>query len=532
MLRLLASALAGTVLFSTPVSAEDLTILHINDFHSRVEPINKTDSTCSAKDAEANACFGGIARLKTAIDQNRKDGTNVLLLDAGDEFQGSLFYTTYKGRDAAEFMNGLGFEAMAVGNHEFDDGPAVLSAFADLLKLPLLSANVDVSREPLLQNRIKPSTVIEKNGQRIGVIGLTPLDTPDLASPGPNISFADPVPAVRKEVASLQAQGVTRIVLLSHSGYAEDKRIAATVDGVDAIVGGHSHTLLSNTEKNVAGPYPTLVKNPAGRDVPIVSAASYGKYLGKLTLTFDDAGEVTAAKGDPILLDASIPEDETLKARVAELAKPLEAVRAEVVAKVAAPLDGSRENCRVSQCEMGTLMADAMLDRVASQGVTIAIANGGGLRASIDAGDVTMGEVLTVLPFQNTLATMKLKGADIVASLEQGVSGVQDLAGKFPQVAGLQIDWTPQGIAGQNRIEAVRVRFGDRWTPIDPNATYSVVTNDYMRRGGDGYRLFNEKAIDPYDFGPALETVLIDYLKKQNEPYQAYTDGRIANVAR
>ncbi|GGE07357.1 multifunctional 2',3'-cyclic-nucleotide 2'-phosphodiesterase/5'-nucleotidase/3'-nucleotidase [Aureimonas endophytica] len=523
--------LAGTMLATLPAKADyALTILHINDFHSRIEPINKTDSTCTPKDEEAKACFGGIARLKTAIDAHRKDDANILLLDAGDQFQGSLFYTTYKGRDAAEFMNHIGFEAMAVGNHEFDDGPPTLADFANRIHFPLLTANIDLSGEPDLKAGILPFTVVEKGGEKLGIVGLSPRETPELSSPGKALVFEDPIPAARRAVAALEEQGIDKIVLLSHSGYETDKRIAAAVDGIDVIVGGHSHTLLSNSDKAAAGPYPTLVKNPSGREVPIVQAASYGKYLGEVHLVFDDAGNVTSAKGDPILLDASIAEDAEFKARVAELAKPLEEMRAKVVAKVAGPVDGNRDTCRLGECSMGVLVTDAMLDRVKDQGVSIAIMNGGGLRASIDEGDVTMGEVLTVLPFQNTLATFRLKGAEIVAALENGVSQVQDRAGRFPQVAGLQIDWSPQGVAGENRIRAVRVKSGDAWVPIDPAATYGVVSNNYMRTGGDGYKVFAEKAVDAYDYGPTLETVVIDYLAKQNGAYQPHVDGRIKTV--
>ncbi|KAB0679403.1 bifunctional metallophosphatase/5'-nucleotidase [Aureimonas leprariae] len=531
LIPFLAAATVATA--ASPALADfDLTILHINDFHSRIEPINGSDSTCSTKDEAAKKCFGGIARLRTAIEQHKGDGPNVLILDAGDQFQGSLFFTTYKGRDAAEFMNMLGFEAMATGNHEFDDGPATLADFVNRIHFPMLMANADLTAEPNLKAGILPSTVVTKGETKIGIIGLTPRDAAELSSPGRNIRFEDAAPAVTREVARLQDQGVTKIVLLSHSGYEEDKRLAAAVDGIDVIVGGHSHTLLSNTDRKAAGPYPTMVKGPSGREVPIVQAASYGRYLGELHVTFDDAGNVVKAEGQPILLDASIPEDAEFKARVAELAKPLEAVRNEVVGKVAGPVDAARENCRIAECQMGDLVADAMLDRVKDQGVTIAIANGGGLRASIDGGDVTMGEVLTVLPFQNTLATFKLKGSEIVAALEAGVSQVQDLAGRFPQVAGLQIDWSPQTLPNEGRIKAVRVKAGDAWVPIDPAATYGVVSNNYMRNGGDGYAVFAEKAADPYDFGPALETVVIDYLAKQPATYQPYTDGRIKNLDR
>ena len=364
-------------------------------------------------------------------------------------------------------------------------------------------------------------------GEKIGVIGLTPQDNQELTSAGTSISFGDPVEAVRKQVAALTAEGVSKIVLLSHSGYLVDQKIAAAVDGIDVIVGGHSHTLLSNSVPTAGGPSPTLVAAPDGTKVPIVQTGSYGKYLGRLDVTFDDAGVVTAAVGEPILLDASIAEDAGIKARIAELAKPLEAVRNTVVGETAAPIEGSAAYCRTQQCTMGDLVTDAMLDRVKDQGISIAITNGGGLRASIDGGPISMGEVLTVLPFQNTLATFTLKGAGIVAALENGVSQIETGGGRFPQVAGLEFDWSPSGEAGKSRIKAVRVLTGGKAVPIDPAASYRVVTNNFMRNGGDGYAAFASGS-DAYDFGPTLDSVVADYLGKA--PFVPPTAVRIRLV--
>lgn len=173
---------------------------------------------------------------------------------------------------------------------------------------------------------------------------------------------------------------------------------------------------------------------------------------------------------------------------------------------------------------MGNLVADAMLDRVKDQGVTIAIANGGGLRASIDAGPVTMGEVLTVLPFQNTLSTFEVTGEAVVAALENGVSAVEDGAGRFPQVAGLKYSFDPAQPAG-SRVSDVMVANGDDWVPIDPAATYKLVSNNYVRGGGDGYAMFIDAA-NAYDFGPDLADVTAEYLAGM-QPYTPVIDGRI-----
>ncbi|KQT64431.1 MULTISPECIES: bifunctional metallophosphatase/5'-nucleotidase [unclassified Aureimonas] len=530
-LRRLAASL-GFLAASTGLASAEyrLTILHTNDVHSRLEPINKTDSTCGEKDLAAKACFGGAARLAAAVAEARASAANTLLVDAGDQFQGSLFYTFYKGREVAELMGRLGYEAMAVGNHEFDDGVPVLERFAEAVPFPVLMANADLTREPKLRALIERTTVIEKGGERIGLIGLTPEANGTLTQAGRTIAFEAPIEPVREAVKALTADGVTKIVLLSHSGYAEDQRIAAAVDGIDVIVGGHSHTLLANTLPGASGPYPTLVASPDGSAVRIVQAGSYGKYLGRLDVTFDDAGRVTEATGEPRLLDAAVPEDEGVKARVAELAGPLEALKTKVVAQAASVIDGARESCRVRECAMGDLVADAMLARVSDQGVEIAITNGGGLRASIDAGPVTMGEVLTVLPFQNTLSTFELSGADVIAALENGVSEVEEGGGRFPQVAGIEVDWSPAGTKGRDRIRAVRLLKDGKATPLDPAATYLVVSNNFMRGGGDGYAVFAEKGQNAYDYGPTLDAVLVDHLVASGSAFVPSTDGRIRQV--
>ncbi|APO86299.1 bifunctional UDP-sugar hydrolase/5'-nucleotidase [Marivivens sp. JLT3646] len=515
--RILASSCALALYAGAAMADYSLTILHTNDFHARFEPISKYDSTCSAEDNTAGDCFGGTARLVTAVAEARARSNNSILVDGGDQFQGTLFYTFYKGAMAAEFMNLLGYDGMTVGNHEFDDGPEVLRGFMDSVEFPVLMSNADFSGEALLSDKLLKSTVIERGGEKIGLIGLTPHDTDELASPGPNVIFTDPVDAVQGEVDKLTAEGVNKIIVLSHSGYSVDQRVAAETTGVDVIVGGHTNTLLGEMD-NAEGPYPTMVNNTA-----IVSAYAYGKFLGELNVTFDDDGNLTEASGQPILINGEVAEDAAVVARIGELAQPLEEVRNRVVAETAAEIVGVREDCRARECAMGSLISDAMLARVADQGIQIAIQNGGGIRASIDAGPVTMGEVLTVLPFQNTLSTFQVSGETMVAALENGASQWEEGAGRFPQVAGMSFTVDPSKPAGE-RLSDVMVA----GAPIDPAATYGVVSNNYVRNGGDGYGMFVD-ASNVYDFGPDLADVLAEYLAAQS-PFTPYTDGRITVV--
>jgi 5'-nucleotidase len=530
--RLLAGS-AALALMAGAASAEyTLHILHINDLHSRIEPISGSDSTCSADANAAGECFGGMARLHTKInelrDAIRAEGGNVIVLDAGDQFQGSLMYTTYKGAVEAEFMNMIGFDAMAVGNHEFDDGPEKLAEFVDLVDFPLVSGNLDLSQSNLLNGKVENHVVLEVGGERIGIVSALATDTVVTSSPGPNVIFQDEIDSLAADVAALEAEGVTKIIALTHVGLPMDIAIAQAVPGIDAVVGGHSHTYLSASDPGRAGAYPTWASQEDGTLVPVVQAYAYSKYLGHLELTFDDAGKLIHASGDTILLDASVPENEAVLARVAELAGPIEELKARVVATTSDAIEGSREVCRAVECPMGNLVADAMLDRVKDQGITIAIQNGGGLRASIDAGEVTMGEVLTVLPFQNTLATFQATGAQLVAALENGVSLVEEGAGRFPQVAGMKFTWKASNEPG-NRVLEVMVAEGDGFVPIDPEKVYGVVTNNFMRKGGDGYRMFVD-AMNAYDFGPGLELVVADYMAATGGTYTPYIDGRITRV--
>lgn len=533
-LAAIAALSASTLGLSAAPSFADYTlnILHFNDWHSRIEGNNKYESTCSAEEETKGECIGGAGRLVTAIAQERKklEGQNVLLLNAGDSFQGSLFYITYKGTAEEEFLNQIKPDAVTLGNHEFDDGESALVPYLDKAQFPVVSANVLPNDKSGAAGKIKPSIVVEVGGQKIGIIGAVTNDTPELASPGPNIAIADDVKSITAEVEKLKAQGVNKIIAVTHIGYRRERDVIAKIPGIDVVVGGHSHSLLSNIDPKAEGPYPTMVDNPDGSKVPVVQAASYSKYLGEFKVVFDDNGNVKEASGDPIFLDKSITPDPAVLARIKELGAPIEALKNKEVAETTEAIDGSRENCRTKECAMGNLVSEAILDRVKGQGVEIVVSNGGGLRASIDKGTVTMGEVLTVLPFQNTLATFQISGKDLVAGLENGVSQVEDGAGRFPQVAGLKYAFDKSVAPNAGRVKSVEVMEGGAWAPINPDKDYLVATNNYVRQGGDGYKVFADKAKNAYDYGPGLEQVVADYLAA-HRPYTPKLDGRITEVA-
>lgn len=513
-----------------PANAEfTLRILHSNDIHARYDETAPGGSACTAKDRESGKCVGGVARLATKLKELRTP--NAVYLDAGDQFQGTLFYTTYKAQPAWTFSNLLKVDAMTLGNHEFDDGPSMLAEFLANVSFPVLSANSDASGEPRLQGKYKPNTVITVQGQKIGIFGLTTIDTPVTSSPGPTMKFLGEIETARAQVAALQAQGVNKIIALTHIGYANDQALAKALDGIDVIVGGHSHTLLEAGNPRSAGPYPTKVNSPSGAPVAIVTAASYNQYLGQIDVTFDDAGLVTKAEGKAHFLANAAPMDPAIQAKVAEFAAPLEAVRAKPIGETSVALGGGDAICRFAECNLGNLIADAMLASAKPRGAQVAITNGGGIRSSIPAGKVTLGQVLEVLPFSNTVAVVTLTGAELRASLEHGVSRAHDATlsgtGRFPQIAAMRMTWDVTKPEGQ-RVQSLDIRQPDgSFKPVDPAADYVVATNNFMRVGGDGYALM-AAGRNAYDFGQNLEDALADQLKAG--PVAPAAEGRIRRV--
>ncbi|WP_343081009.1 metallophosphoesterase [Ostreiculturibacter nitratireducens] len=289
-----------------------LTILHTNDFHSQFGPIDFFDRDCPADENDAGKCFGGSARLATAIAEARARSDNTVLLDAGDQFPSLNDPSNARPKLLAELMNRMGYDAMALGSHEFDEGPQITRTFLDRLEFPALMANADLSEAPLLVGAVQKSTVIERGGERLGIIGLTPEGSTYWRDVD-YITISDSVTAVQTEVDKLTADGVDKIIVLSHSGYEADKRIARETTGIDVIVGGHTHTYLSNTLKPSQGPYPTTENG-----VPIVHAWPFGNTLGELQVSFDDRGNLVSAVGDQIRLDAEVAEDTSIKALVSD----------------------------------------------------------------------------------------------------------------------------------------------------------------------------------------------------------------------
>ncbi len=498
--------------------ARRLTILHMNDLHSRHEPVDARALSCRA-DLARDGCFGGVARLASALAAERAaaeaQGRTVLLLDAGDQFQGSLFYTAWKGDVELAVMHAIGTEAMTVGNHEFDNGPANLARFAAAARFPVLSANIDASAEPDLAGKLRPHVMIEKAGLRIGVVGLTTLEAITGSSPGPLVAFNPPGPALAASAAALKAQGAQLVIALSHLGVGMDYALAGQIPGVDVFVGGHSHTLLSDSEGGALGPAHQALHGPAGVAV-VVQAACYGRYYGRLDLDLDENGRPLAYGGDVRHVGLDLPEEPKVAAIVAGYAVQLDHVRQRVIGQTAAAIDNAA--CKTGECPLGDFIADAMLASV--HGADLAIMNAGGIRTGLPGGTVTMGDVLIMLPFSNTVATVTLTGADVLAALANGVARVG--AGGFPQLGGARMVWSKEG----RRVETVELRRPDgSFAPLDPSRRYVVATNNFLRAGGDGYTVMRDRGIDPYDAGASMEDAVMAAFGRGAAP--GGLDGRI-----
>lgn len=530
--RLLGFGLCLWLLWAVPALAGGdyaLTILHTNDIHAHLAAFDALGAFCDQDKAAKGACLGGTARLATAVAAERAKGGNTVLLDAGDQFQGTLFFTVFKGKANAVVMNRLGYDAMVLGNHEFDDGPVTLANFIRSLKFPMLGANVTVDAGNPLSGLVAPYIVREIGGRKVGIIGVAQPRTARMSSPGAGIAFAKPAGPVRNAVAALSAKGVDVIVVLSHAGLEGDKRLAASVAGIDVIVGGHSHVLLANGSPGAVGPCPLVVTGPDGGRTLIVTAGYWGRYLGVLHAGFDAAGHVTKYSGNPVPLDASVPEDPGMVAALAGFAKPLEAYRQTVLGQATAPLGAAM--CRQEECAAGDVLAEAMLDAGRRYKAVAALVNGGSVRAGIAEGKVTLGDVLTAYPFANTLTVVTVSGTALRKALEHGLAsvGLQSGLGRFPQVAGLRYAYDPGKPAGRRVVSVEVADASGRFAPLAPEADYRLAINSFLYRGGDGYAVFADQGRDVEDDGLMLSDLVCDWIKKTGT-LSGRLDGRVARV--
>jgi 5'-nucleotidase len=497
-----------------------LTIVHTNDTHAHHEPQD---------DGKGE---GGDGRMAHLIRQLRRTRQHVLLLDAGDRFAGTLFFNQHKGLDNVEVMNRLQFQVMAVGNHEFDVGDVGLAKFIAQINFPLVSANVDVSAVPELAGKILPAVVVRVAGRPVGIIGVTTADTKVTSAPSPNVRFdPDYVGRVQAQADRLRRQGINRLIVLSHIGLAEDRKLAQQIRGVSVIVGGHSHTILSNTfAKADVKHYPVVETNPDGWSVYIVQAGCNNRFVGQLDLEFAADGSVSKVSGDSLYLDPLVPADADVLATVARLAEPIRQLKntplpGPVTCAMPLPSDRGRQH----EIVLGNLIADAFRAKADSD---IAFVGSGTVRAPLPTTrPVTFGDVYTVMPFNNVLCQATYTGADLRKALENGVSTWEEKKGRFLQVAGLRYTFNPAAPPGQ-RLRSVSVEDRSQpgnFRPLEGARRYTVALDSFLRSGGDGFTVLRDRgeaAID--DLGPVQDVVIAHFGKIS--PLHGKLEGRIKQV--
>ncbi|XP_060557565.1 snake venom 5'-nucleotidase-like [Ruditapes philippinarum] len=521
------------------VTGFEITILHTNDVHARVEQFNKYGSACSGSDASDGKCFGGVARRLSKVQQIRNSHENVVLLDAGDQFMGTTWFNVHRGHATAFFMNQLGYNTMCLGNHEFDLGVEPLSNFLKNVTFPVVSANTDITKEPRLNGKFLKSIVTNVGTETIGIIGYITPETSQISKSGPTVSFKDILTTVREEVLDLESRGINKMIALGHAGFDMDKQVAG-IDGIDLVIGGHTNTFLYNGNppagEDIEGPYPVVADQPGGGKGLVVQAYTMGKYLGYLNLTFDQNGVVTKYTGNPILLDSSVQEDTMLLSYVKEWKKPVDALSKEIIGYSKVVLDGDRVHCRSKECNLGNLITDAIVayhvnfSHPASNWAPAAIAvwNGGGVRASIDKGEVSAGEAMAVMPFGNELDVVTVKGKNIRDQLEISVKdwSAKGESGRFLQMAGLKVVYNTRNPVGR-RVISVEARCLEcevpSYSPLQDNADYRLFLSTFLIGGGDGY---NFQPLHRERFNTLDLTTVIQYFK-QHSPVFPSTEGRI-----
>jgi 5'-nucleotidase / UDP-sugar diphosphatase len=505
-----------------------LTLLHCNDTHDRLEP-----TTIAGTDAAGKAFsvqYGGVARVKSAIESLKQNAINPVVVDAGDVFTGTIYGMIYKGLADLAYMEAFGVQVQTVGNHEFDNGPGQLAEYIKNATFPVVSANIDASAEPLLKDLLKKSTLLEVAGQKVGFVGVTTPDTPIASSPGDKVKFLDPLTSVQAEVDRLRGSGVSKIIVLSHLGYSQDVALAKQLRGVGAIVGGHSHTPLGKYEGNglptAEGNYPTVVKDANGKTILVLQSWEWGKIYSSIRITFSADGVPQFWKGAPVPVTNAFKSDPRLAATLRAFTIPIDAFRRNVVGTATVRLNGDRADVRKRETNLSNLIADANLWKTRSLGTTISLQNGGGVRASIEAGSVTQGQLIDVQPFGNTLFVLELTGAEVWGALENGVSQWEAGAGRFMHVAGLRYTFDLSQKAGSRVTKVETGNLKDGFVAIDRAKVYKVVTNNFVAAGGDGFEVLKNAKGSRVDTYFPDYTVMTEYFQflKTAEPK---VEGRI-----
>ena len=450
---------------SVPTCDVTLTILCITDLHGAL--------LSEDKDFATGKPVGGAAVVGAYIDAERQNAKGpVLVVASGDMMQGSAISNLSRGEAVIEFMNQLGFEACAIGNHEFDWGVDVLKERVRQARFPFLAANIFSGGGTKRPGGILPYTIVQKGNLKIGIIGVITEDAPVVINPKSikGLKFQRPEEIVNKIAAQLRKEGAKVVIVLAHIGGSQEKNgaivgpiagLASKLRGVDAVLGGHSHTIVSGTVNSI----------------PVMISGSNGIRLGVVRLKVD------VCKGGSSLLEESVKPtfaegvepNKAVASIVESFRKKLAGQLDKVIAVASEPIMRGR-----GESALGDLICDIMRDAV---GAAIAYENSGGIRTDLNKGSITGGQIYRIIPFDNTIVTMYLSGKQVKQALEQGTTekGVV-------QVSGIRYSYKPGDPSGQ-RIKSVTLEDG---MPISPAKLYLVATNDFMANGGDRFTVFQE----------------------------------------
>lgn len=365
----------------------------------------------------------------------------------------------------------------------------------------------------MLKGNYTPYTLLTVRGQKVAVVGIANNEVVSLAAACPRTFFEDTAACLQRTVRDLEAQGVKHIIALTHIGLPEDRKLARSVDGVDIIVGGHSHSYLGHDSEE--GPYPIIERSPSGQPVLVVTAKRAAQYLGELNVIFDAQGVPFRWNGGARELAAPETRDAETSALVQKYAASLDEFRNHKVGSHHLSLPDGIDACREDDCLGGSLIADAMLEYARPFGGQVALCNGGSVRAALPSGDISRGDLLSVIPFGNTLVMREITGERLLAALEHGVSEEGGQGPRLLHTAGLRYVVDAARPAGSRIVRAEILNEKDTGTPLDRKARYVIVTIEYLARGGDAYEMLKDSKVIPSP-EPIDITVVEDYLKKHS----------------
>ncbi|WP_073508001.1 NAD nucleotidase [Streptobacillus notomytis] len=575
--KLLAGLLAVSTLGLSANKAIDLSIIHINDHHSYLEPTEQR-ITVDGKQLKVN--IGGFSAVNQKIKELRRTRKNPLVLHAGDAITGTLYFTLFGGSADAAVMNEGKFDYFTLGNHEFDAGNEGLLKLLEPLKIPVLSANVLPDKSSILYNKWKPYAIKVINGEKIGIIGLdTVSKTVNSSSPGKDIKFYDEVATAQIMANVLKSQGINKIILLSHAGTEKNFEIAQKVNDIDIIITGDSHYLYGNDELRklqlpVIHEYPTEFKNPNGEPVFVVEAWAYSGVVGDLGIHFTKDGIASITRKNPYVLlhtdklkaknkdgvwaelegkerqnvlshlkdiksISFAKEDPNTSKILAKYKAEKDVLAKQVIGSISGPNMPGGSNNRIpgrkGASEHGSIatrfVAETMLNEL--KFVDYVIQNSGGVRADILSGNISFNDAYTYLPFGNTLYTFKISGADTLQVLEDAINfALTKSTGAFPYGAGIRYEANETPDANGKRIVKAEIfnKETEMWEEVMPEKMYVVGTNNYIASGKDGYatfgKLFKDPAAEGTDsFLPDAESFI--KFMKNNPGFEAYTTSNV-----